>query len=63
MQLAAEVMGSDAGLHADQAGGQVGQPSSDLTACPSRAHDYCTSLIQADRMKRIPADMDTRGSI
>jgi hypothetical protein len=27
---------------------QVGQPSSDLAACPSLAHDDCTTLIHAD---------------
>jgi hypothetical protein len=47
LQPAAEVMGSDAGLHADQARRQIGQPSSDLAACPSLAHDDCTMMIQA----------------
>src|SRR5262249_53349372 len=44
MQPAAEVMGSDAGLHADQTRWHVRQPGSDLAACPSLAHDDRTGL-------------------
>jgi hypothetical protein len=54
-------MGSDAALHADQARRQVGQPSSDLAALPSLAHDDCTTPIQADDVKRILADIDAHG--
>ena len=43
----AEVMGPDACLHADQTRWYVRQPGSDLAACPSLAHDDCTTLIQA----------------
>ena len=51
MQPAAEVMGSDAGLHADQTRWHVRQRGSDLAACPSLAHDDRTTLIQADDVK------------
>jgi hypothetical protein len=61
MQPAAEVMGSDAGLHADQTRRHVGQPSSDLAACPSLAYDDRAALIQADDVKRILADIDAHG--
>ena len=61
MQPAAEVMGSDAGLHADQARRHVRQPGSDLAARPSLAHDDRATLIQADDVKRILADIDAHG--
>jgi hypothetical protein len=61
MQPAAEVMGSDAGLHADQARRQVRESSSNLAARPSLAHDDGTTLIQADDVKRILADIDAHG--
>jgi hypothetical protein len=50
-QPAAEVMGSDAGLHADQARCDVRHPGSDLAARPSLAHDDRATLIQADDVK------------
>jgi hypothetical protein len=61
MQPVAEVMGSDAGLHADQARWHVRQPGSDLAARPSLAHDDRSTLIQADDVKRILADIDAHG--
>jgi len=61
MQPAAEVMGSDAGLHADQARRHVRQPGSDLAARPSLAHDDRATLIQANDVKRILADIDAHG--
>jgi hypothetical protein len=61
MQPAAEVIGSDAGLHADQTRLQVRHPRSDLAACRSLAHDDCTTLIQAHDAKRILADIDAHG--
>jgi transposase len=51
MQPVAEVMGSDATLHADQARWHVCQPGSDLAARASLAHDDRTTLIQADDVK------------
>jgi hypothetical protein len=51
MQPAAEVMGSNAGLHGDQARWHVRQPGSDLAARPSLAHDDRTTLIQAGDVK------------
>jgi len=39
----------------------VGQPSSDLAACPSLAYDDRAALIQADDVKRILADIDAHG--
>ena len=61
MQPAAKVMGSDAGLRADQARWHVRQPGSDLTARPSLAQNNHTTLIQADDVKRILADIDAHG--
>jgi hypothetical protein len=55
------VMGSDAGLHADQARWHVRQPGSDLAARPSLAHDDRSTPIQADDVKRILADIDAHG--
>src|SRR5215471_5638057 len=51
MQPAAEVMGSDASLHADQSRWHVRQPGSNLAARPSLAHDDRATLIQADDVK------------
>jgi hypothetical protein len=42
-------MGSDAGLHADQA--RLSPAGLDLAARPSLAHDDRTTLIQADDVK------------
>jgi hypothetical protein len=58
MQFAAEVMGSDAGLDADQARWRVREPSADLAAHPSLAHDDGATLIHADDVKRILADIN-----
>jgi hypothetical protein len=44
-------LGSDAGLHADQARRHVRQPGSDLAARPSLPHDDRTTVIQADDVK------------
>ncbi len=61
MEPAAQVMGPDAGLHADQAGRHIRQPSLDLAARPLLAHDDRAAPIEADYVERVLADVDAHG--
>ncbi len=58
IQLAAEMMRADAGLHADQAGRHVCKPSFNLTARPFLPRDDRAALVEADDMERVLADID-----
>jgi hypothetical protein len=60
-QLAAEMVGPDAGFHADQAGGQVGQTLLDLSAGELLAQDNRPASIQADQVETVLADVDAKG--
>ena len=52
-------MRADAGLHADQARRHVGKPRLDLTTRPLLAQHDRTTLIVADDVERVLADIDT----
>ena len=56
---AAEMMGSDTGLHADQAGRHIGQPCLHLATRPLLSQRDCATPIQADDVERILADIDS----
>jgi len=51
-------MRADAGLHADQARRQVGEPCLHLAARPLLPQHDCTALIVADEVERVLADID-----
>ena len=55
---ARKMMRSNACLHADQARRQIGEPHTDLTARPFLAQHDRTTLILADNMERVLADID-----
>jgi hypothetical protein len=58
MRPAAEVMSTDASLHADQAAQQISQPSSDLAACRFQAQDDCITLLgQRHELNFLPISM------
>jgi hypothetical protein len=52
------MMRTDAGLHADQARGHVGQACFDLATRPLLPQRNCAWLIQADNVERVLADID-----
>src|SRR5438309_234737 len=52
------MMRADAGLHPDQAGRQIGQPSFHLAARPLLAQHDRAALIEANDVERILADVD-----
>src|SRR6266436_6245813 len=56
---AAEMMGTDTGLHADQAGRHVGKLSFHLAARPLLPQHDCATPIEADDVERVLADIDT----
>jgi hypothetical protein len=58
LQLAAEMMGADAGFHADQAWRQVGKSRLDLATRPLLPQHDRTSPILAHEVKRVLADVD-----
>jgi hypothetical protein len=58
LQFATEMMGADARLHADQARLHVGKPRFHLTARPFLPQHDCTTLIKADEVERVLADID-----
>src|SRR5215467_1911091 len=59
LQLATEMMRSDASLHADQTRWHIGQTRLDLAARPLLAQHNAAALIQTDDMERVLADIDT----
>src|SRR5215471_19723325 len=58
LQLAAEMMCADAGLHADQARRQVGKSRLDLATRPFLPQYDDTALILANDVERVLADID-----
>src|SRR5262249_17306213 len=58
LQFATEMMGTDAGLHADQAGRQVGEPRFHLAARPLLPQHDCAALVVAHDVERVLADID-----
>src|SRR5262249_53778480 len=57
-QLATEMMCADAGLHADQARRQVGEPGFHLATRPLLPQHQGSTAILADQMERVLADID-----
>jgi hypothetical protein len=53
------MMCADAGLHADRARRQIGQPGLHLPTRPPLPHHDATALILANNMERVLADIDT----
>ena len=58
IELATEMMRADAGLHADQARRQVGKSGLHLAARPLLAQHDGATLIVADDVERVLADID-----
>ena len=58
LELAAEVMRTNTGLHADQAGRHIDKACFDLTTRPLLTKHNGTAPIQADDVKRVLADID-----
>jgi len=56
---AAEMMGTDTGLHADQAGWHIGEPCLHLATRPLLPQRDGPTPIQADDVERILANIDT----
>jgi hypothetical protein len=52
-QLAAEMMRADAGLHADQARRQIGEPCCHLSARPLLLQHDCAALVVAHDVERV----------
>jgi hypothetical protein len=59
LEPAGEAMGTDTGLHADQAGRHVGKPSFYLATRPLLPQHDCATPIEADDVERVLADIDT----
>ena len=58
LQFAAEVMSTDAGLHADQAPRYIGKSCFNLATRPLLSQHDCTTFIKANNMERVLADID-----
>src|SRR4030095_16137642 len=58
-QPATEMMRSDTGLHADQAGWYIGKPCFHLAPRPLLPQHDCATLIETDDVERVLADIDT----
>jgi hypothetical protein len=58
LQLATEMMRADAGLHADQARRQFGEPGFHLATRPLLPQRQSSAPILADEVKRVLADID-----
>ncbi len=58
LELAAEVMRTNTGLHADQARRHIDKACFDLTTRPLLTKHNGTAPIQADDVKRVLADID-----
>jgi hypothetical protein len=56
----AQVMGADAGLHADQAGRHVGQANLDLGPRQALAQRDGATLVEAEQMEGVLADIDAQ---
>ena len=55
----AQVVGTNTGLHADEAGWQVGEPCFELSARQLMAQHDGTALAEADEVEGVLADVDT----
>lgn len=58
LELAAQMMRTDASFHADQTGRNVRKPFPNLAARPLLAQDDRTSPIEADDVERVLANVD-----
>src|SRR4051794_38119409 len=58
IELATEMMRTDAGLHADQARRHVGQPRLYLASRPLLPQHNSAAVIKADNVERVLADID-----
>ena len=61
LKLAANMVGPGTGLHANQAGRDVGQALSELHAGELEAQHDGAALILADEMKAVLAQIDAQG--
>jgi hypothetical protein len=61
LELAGDVVGSGTGLHADQAGWEVGQPLRELGAGELDPQHDGAALILADQMEAVLAQIDAQG--
>jgi hypothetical protein len=61
LELAGDVVGSGTGLHADQAGWEVGQPLGELGAGELDPQHDGAALVLPDEMKRVLAQIDAQG--
>jgi hypothetical protein len=57
VQVATEMMSTDADLHADQARWHVGKPYLHLVARPFLTQHDCAAIVQADNVERVLTDM------
>ena len=58
LELATEMMRSDAGLHADQARGNIGKACFHLTTRPLLPQHDRAAMIQTDDVERVLTDID-----
>ena len=58
-EAAAEMVGTDTGLHADQAGRHIGEARFHLPTRPLLPERDCPTSIQADDVEGVLADIDT----
>jgi hypothetical protein len=61
-QLTAEMMSTNAGLHANQTRRHVGQARLDLSAAKLLAQDDGTTLIHIDQVEAVLANVDPQSS-
>ena len=61
LELAADVVSPGTGLHADQAGWDIGQPLRELGAGELDPQHDRTALILADKMEAVLAQVDAQG--
>ena len=60
-EAAAQVMGADTGLHANEAGREVGNPGFELAAGELLAQNDGAALVEADEVEGVLANVDAEG--
>jgi hypothetical protein len=58
IELEAEIVRANAGFHSDQAWRHIGKSGLNLTTRPFLPQNDRTSLVEANNMKRVLADID-----
>jgi hypothetical protein len=58
LELATEVMGTDAGLHADQTRGHIGKTCFDLATRPLLPQHDCATTIETNDVERVLTDIN-----